>query len=106
MSRAEHTPIPWDVETVGGDLCILAGRGERFGEPISLIATMTDPCEFGKGVQRANAELIVRAVNSLPRLLEALRIAGAVEILDRIGNHSGARLIEKAITNAIGSVSA
>lgn len=68
-----HTLGDWDVEQSssedGTTFVLLAGRGEEwFNEPVSEIATFTDPGEFPKGVQIENMNL----VNSLTRFRDAL----------------------------------
>jgi hypothetical protein len=66
MNTAQPTPGDWTVEPIGDDeLCILAGAGEEFGEPVSHLATMTDPREFGEGVQAANAAILAASKDTL-----------------------------------------
>jgi hypothetical protein len=72
---------------------------------------MTDPCEYPEGVQRANAELIVRVVNSLSDLLKSLQeLVAAISMGGSLPAYAQKRLMilrraaEAAVAKAKGPV--
>jgi len=66
MKTAPHTPLPWRQVQVGKPHFIYADRDV-------LVAMVMRP--FGRGVDKANAALIVRAVNAHPELVRLVREA-------------------------------
>ncbi len=75
---AQHTPTPWKSATSG------ANMRENYSQPFAvfqgeanLVAGVFGDVRGGQGAARANAEFIVRAVNSHAELLMAL-----VELVD------------------------
>jgi len=87
---AEHTAIPWEIESDGTTIvmdgqCVIVGPA---------------PDGAGIGVERANAALIVRAVNNHAALLHALR-----DLLRQVETRKNAATFERgtareAITQA------
>lgn len=66
------TDCEWMLGRIGEDeLCITSGRGELWSEPVSHLATLTDPCEFPPGVQLANGRLM-RAAREMYHALKSI----------------------------------
>lgn len=65
---ANHTPLPWGVEPNDPSYLVLGG------EVVGMLA----PGRASKEEAAANAELVVRAVNSHGKLLDALKWAEAM----------------------------
>jgi hypothetical protein len=102
---ATHTPGPWRIggerrETEGISWAYFSSQRdiyppaakpgeEQHAGPIACVST-------------AEGTGNVRLIAAAPDLLEACRISGVVEVLDRIGNHAAARLFEAAIRKATG----
>ena len=70
-AQVAHTPTPWRVAPSGG----ISGNGEIVvcNDIPTLIECEEKPITDGFGRASANAEFIVRAVNSHAELVEALR---------------------------------
>lgn len=77
-SEAKHTPLPWiydEVKTSCGR-CFRIGSSDQLAEPRKLgvpaYACLYDDYGFGENAAKANAELIVTAVNERADLLAKL----------------------------------
>lgn len=63
--QTRHTPAPWVVDEVSDGVCYVVAKD------IALVATL-DPSD-DDAPARANAELIVKAVNAHERLVGAIK---------------------------------
>lgn len=81
--NAKHTPTPWAIDSYrapNGDSVIVRIVGRGMGTPISAIGRRHG--DIRDAEERANAELIVRAVNAHDALVEALKAAhGCIKCL-------------------------
>lgn len=94
-SCGQHTPLPWIYWQPGfyGEAYSIGPRGN-----CPILKTLGD----NERVNEANAELVIRAVNSHQELLEALK---AVSRLDYLQEHNAlARQVKSAIAKAEGSM--
>lgn len=76
---AKHTPTPWCAFIKGGTISIEAGTRPKGNLPCVINWPGFDSCELPLKERKANARFIVRAVNSHPALLAALKASVAVE---------------------------
>lgn len=81
MSGTPHTDTPWAIETEGRQMRqIITGRSERWGQDTGIVRIATiERHHLGSAdhvspveIQQANAQFIVRAVNSHEVLVVAL----------------------------------
>jgi len=68
MSEIKHTPLPWFDRGNGG-------IGDNRDNPIPIYSGWMSEAWYGEDLAKANAALIVRAVNAYDDLVEALQAA-------------------------------
>lgn len=82
----KHTPTPWKVDDY-----VMSGEKYRVFSP-------ADPVAVASVAGKANAEFIVRAVNSHDELVEAIKNA-----IDSLPDHVGPRIaqVKKELSEAL-----
>ena len=100
MDDAKHTPIPWQADIANdGGFIIFAPHMGFAGQ--NLVVASRSPHEHRVPEMRANAELIVRAVNAHAHMLALLK-----ELIDIEGpcpgNAEWAHKVRAAISKAEG----
>lgn len=80
MSEGKHTPTPWNKIEENEEISITA-EGTNLAYDILSLPLFDDgsygwPCpELNNNTQRANADFIIKAVNSHDQIVEALELA-------------------------------
>jgi hypothetical protein len=85
MSETKHSPLPWRI---GGEQGGYNKSGVPYYREINIVRGLLDPVEIATldglhdlELAKANAELIVRAVNNLQPLIDALEMISSCQFL-------------------------
>jgi len=93
--EAKHSPLPWEARPSSNK-----GNGTAWRDIVSTGAAFA-PCYVGEAID-ANAELIVRAVNSHAELVAALRHVLAIYEGPQPMRHDTLDMIRAALAKAEG----
>ena len=77
--KAQHTPVPWKLYSVGNTVSVHYGDGPAGGDDCIVHWTGFDGSNVSLAKRKANAKFIVRACNSHDKLLAALESIMALE---------------------------